>query len=135
MAAAPNRQLSMIEVLAMAQAALILLRTLRWFEIGSDLLDRGILILPVIAIFAYAPGAVIVAIALLYATFAWGEFAEFPWARSCGVIAGLLNLALIVGAVAEGEAVFRSLLWAIVPLMILCWALSPERSVGKTAHA
>ena len=131
-----KRGMRWVAVLALAQAILAVMRSLRWFEIGSDLMERGLLILPAIAMFAYARGALVAVIALLYATFAFGEFAERRWSRPCGVIAALLNLLLVVGAVMEGEAILRVLLWAIVPVIVLWHAFSPsERHVMKTAGA
>lgn len=121
-----SRGMTLVAVLALAQAILAVLRSLRWFEIGSDLMERGILILPAIAVLAYARAALVSVIALLYVIFAFGEFAERAWFRSCGTIAALLNLILVVGAIVEGEALLRALLWAIVPMIVIWHAFSPS---------
>jgi hypothetical protein len=130
-----GRGMTLVAVLALAQAILAVLRSLRWFEIGSDLMERGILLLPVIAMFAYARGALVFLIALLYGLFAFGEFAGRGGFRICGIIAAVLNLVLVVGAIVEGEAALRALLWAIVPIIILWQAFSPPERRAVKARA
>jgi len=50
---------TVIALLALAQAAFGVLRALGWFHIGSDLMGRGLLLLPMIGLVAYARGALI----------------------------------------------------------------------------
>jgi hypothetical protein len=128
-----NTKVTVVAVLALAQATLAVLRSLRWFDIGSDLMDRGILILPAIAVFAYARGLLVAVIALLYVLFAVGEFSGRGWGRTCGAIAAILNLVLVIGAVAEGEALLRAILWAVVPVIIL-WCVFSS-SPFRVEHA
>ena len=128
-----NRSLSLVAVLALAQAAFAVLRSLHWFDIGSDLMDRGLLLLPAIAVFAYARGLLVAAIALLYVLFAFGEFAGRSWGRTCGAIAALLNLLLVVTAIAGGEPFLRAILWAIVPVIVLWHVFSASQP--RAAHA
>jgi len=125
--------MTFVAVLALAQGILAVLRSLHWFDIGSDLMERGILLLPAIAMFVYARGAFVAAIALLYVLFAFGEFAGRTWGRSCGAVAAILNLLLVVGAVLEGEDIPRAALWAVVPVIILWQVFS--RAQGRAAHA
>ena len=108
-----------VAVLALAQGVLAVFRSLHLFDIGSDLMERGILLLPAIAMFAYARGALVGLIAVLYVLFAFGEFSGRAWGRSCGAVAAVLNLLLVVGAVFQGEDILRALLWAIVPAIVL----------------
>ena len=133
MAQASNSKMTFVAVLALAQGILAVLRSLHWFDIGSDLMERGILLLPAIAMFVYARGAFVAAIALLYVLFAFGEFAGRAWGRSCGAVAAILNLLLVVGAVLEGEDIPRAALWAVVPVIILWQVFS--RAQGRAAHA
>jgi len=132
-AQASNSKMTFVAVLALAQGILAVLRSLHWFDIGSDLMERGILLLPAIAMFVYARGAFVAAIALLYVLFAFGEFAGRTWGRSCGAVAAILNLLLVVGAVLEGEDIPRAALWAVVPVIILWQVFS--RAQGRAAHA
>jgi hypothetical protein len=130
---ASNSTTTLVAVLALAQGILGVLRSLHWFDIGSDLMERGLLILPAIAMFAYARGALVALIALLYALFAFGEFAGRGWARSGGAVAAVLNLLLVVGAVSEGEDIPRAALWAVVPVIVLWHVFSS--TPGRAAHA
>ena len=136
MAATPsNRAAPMIAVLALAQGIFGVLRALHWFEIGSDLMERGILLLPSIGMVAYLRGAVVAVIALLYVAFAVGLFTGRDWARPLGLIAALLNLVLVASAVVQGEPFLRALLWAIVPVIVIWHALSPagRRAINSGA--
>jgi hypothetical protein len=130
---ASNRGMTLVAVLALAQAALAALRSLRWFDIGSDLMERGILILPAMAMFAYTRGVLVAVIALLYVLFAVAEFGGRGWGRTCGAVAAILNLILVAGAIAEGEAFLRAILWAVVPILVLWHVFS--RSSGRAMHA
>jgi hypothetical protein len=63
-----------VAALALAQAVLGVLRALEWFRPGSDLMGRGILLLPATGVLAYARGTLVAVIALLYLVFAVGIF-------------------------------------------------------------
>jgi len=130
-----RNRMTVVAVLALAQAALGALRSLHWFDIGSDLMERGLLLLPAIAMFAYVRGAFVVMIALLYVLFAFGEFAGRGWARSCGAVAAVLNLLLVVGAVFEGEDILRAALWAVVPVIVLWHVFSSAPGRAAPARA
>jgi len=127
-----NSKVTLVAVLALAQAILATLRSLHWFDIGSDLMERGILLLPAIATFAYARGVLVAGIAALYALFAFAEFAGRSWGRTCGVVAAMLNLLLVIAAVVHGEAFLRAMLWAVVPVIVLWHVFS--RAQGRAAQ-
>ena len=78
-------------MLALAQAVFGVLWALDWFEIGSDLLGRGLLVLPLIGTLAYTRGFLIAGIALLYVVFAIGVLSRKGWARSPGVTVAVVN--------------------------------------------
>lgn len=82
--ALPKRSAGMtvIAVLALAQSALGVLRALQWFNIGSDLMGQGLLILPLVGMLAFARGGLVAAIALLYVTFACGALMRRRWSLS-----------------------------------------------------
>ena len=123
----PNRTVgvTVIAVLALAQGLLGVLRALRWFEVGSDLLGQGLLLVPLVGIVAYVRGALIIVIALLYIAFAFGLFSGRAWARSLGLAVATVNLLLVVSVLIQGEFFARDLLWLIVPVMVVCYLLSP----------
>ena len=127
-----NSKMTFVAVLALAQGVLGVFRSLHWFDIGSDLMERGILLLPALAMFVYARGVVAALIAILYLLFALGEFAGRGWARSCGAVAAVLNLLLVVGAVFEGEDILRAALWGVVPVIVL-WHVFAH-APGSAAH-
>jgi hypothetical protein len=118
----------LVAVLALAQAMLGASRALGWFQIGSDLLGRGIMILPVIGVMAFVRGAMIAGIALLYAFFAWGVLKGRPWARTIGLIAATVNLLLVLSLLIQDEFIMRSLLWCIVPVGVVWYLLGQPRA-------
>ena len=115
---------SLIAVLALVQAAFGVLRALGWFEIGSDLMGRGVLLLPIVGVMVFARGALIAGIALLFAFFAWGTVQGRPWARRVGLIAAAVNLLLVLSVLIQGESIMRGLLWCIVPVIVVGYLLA-----------
>ena len=123
----PNKTVgaTAIAALAIAQGVLGILRALHWFEVGSDLMEKGLLLLPLVGMVAYVRGAVVSAIALSYVAFAFGRFSDRAWARSLGLIAATVNLLLVVSVLIQGEFLARDLLWLIVPVTVVGYLLSP----------
>src|SRR5262245_55839081 len=118
---------SLIAVLALAQAAFGVLRALGFVRIGSDLMGRSVLLLPV-GVIVFARAALIAGIALLYALFSWGTWQGRPSARSFGVVAATANLLLVLSVLIQGEPVVRSLLWCIVPAILLFYVFGQSRA-------
>ena len=77
--------MTVIAILAAAQAFFGVLRAFDWFHIGSDLLGQGLLFLPLVGIIAYGRGLLVIAIGSLYLLFAWGLFMDRGWAWSLGM--------------------------------------------------
>ena len=130
--AVPNRTVAatVIALLALAQAAFGVLRALGWFHTGSDLMGRGLLLLPLIGVVAYARGALIAGIALLYICFAWGLFKGHAWARPVGFIAAAVHVLLVLSVLIQGELIAQALLWLIVPVTVVGYLLAPGRKNG-----
>jgi hypothetical protein len=118
---------TVIASLALVQAALGVLRALGWFHTGSDLLGQGLLLLPLIGLLAYARGALIAGIALLYVFFAWGVFNHRPWARTVGFIAAGVNVLLVLSVLIQGELLTQALLWLVVPAAVVWYLIVPAR--------
>jgi hypothetical protein len=114
-----------IAALALAQAVFGVLRAFNWFQIGSDFLGQGLLLLPMMGVLAYAWGFLVISIALLYALFAVGLFTEKNWAFSLGMMVAVINVLLVLSVVIQGESVSRGVLWLIVPSVIVWYLLSP----------
>lgn len=121
---------TVVAVLALVQSSAGVLRALHWFEAGSDLLGRGLLILPLIGVMAYARGALVAGIALLYVVFAVGVFTRKAWARSLGLTVAVVNLLLVLSVLIQGEAPVRALFWAITPVIILWYLLAQPVNRG-----
>jgi uncharacterized membrane protein (DUF2068 family) len=119
-----------IALLAFVQGGFGVLRALHWFDMGSDLFGQGLLILPLVGVVAFLRGAFITAIALLYVVFAWGMMLRRAWASWVGIVAAAVNLLLVFSVLAQGEPIGRTLLWAVIPLIILLYLLSA--SAGQT---
>jgi hypothetical protein len=128
-----NINRTVIAALAVAQGVFGVLRAFNWFQIGSDFLGQGLLLLPMMGVLAYAWGFLVISIALLYVVFAVGLFTEKSWAFSLGMIVALVNMLLVLSVVIQGESLARGVLWLIVPSVIICYLLSPAgREVVKS---
>jgi hypothetical protein len=115
---------TVIAALALAQAISGVLRAFNWFNIGSDFLGQGLLILPVLGVLVYAWGFLVVSIALLYGLFAVGVFTSKSWAPSLGMMVALVNVLLVLSVVIQGESFTHGVFWLIVPSVIVCYLLS-----------
>ena len=126
--------LVVVAVLALAQGAFRAVRTAEWVQIGRDLSQRGILLLPIIGDLAFVLAAVVAIIAALYGLFAWGLLARRGWAWSLGLAVVLLDLFAVGFALLAGESLGRALLWAIVPVILGGYLLAPagRRAIGVT---
>lgn len=119
-----STSVTLIAVLALLQAFFGVVRALGWFEVGSDLLGQGLLILPVVGVVAYARGFLVAGIALLYVLFAFGIFIRKGWAWSLGVTVAIVNLLLVVSALLQGIPFAQAVLWLIVPAVIVWYLFS-----------
>ena len=117
--------LVVVAVLALAQGVLGLLRALQWIQIGSDLVSRGVLLLPIIGAVAFARAALVALIAVLYGLIAWGLLARRRWARPLGLTVALVNLALVALPLLAGESPGPALLVMVVPVILVVYLLSP----------
>jgi hypothetical protein len=130
-----NINRTVIAALALAQAVFGVLRAFNWFQIGSDFLGQGLLILPALGVLAYAWGFLVISIALLYGLFAVGLFTEKSWVFSLGMMVALVNVLLVLSVVIQGESLSRGVLWLIVPLVIVWYLLSPAgREIAKDSR-
>lgn len=125
---------TVVGFLVLVQSVAGVLRALQWFEIGSDLLGRGLLIIPLIGVVAYVRGALVAGIALLYIVFALGIFTRKGWARSVGITVALVNLLLVVSVVVQGESLFAAIGWAIIPVIILWYLIALAAGEAGSAN-
>ena len=120
-----NTGMTIIAVLALAQSALGVLRTLHWFDAGSDLMGQGLLLFPLIGVVAFFRSGFVAVIAILYVVFAYGALVGRSWARWLGIVVAIVTLLLVVSVVIQGESHVRAAFWIIVPVIILWYLLSP----------
>ncbi|HWH78354.1 MAG TPA: hypothetical protein VNT76_13320, partial [Candidatus Binatus sp.] len=73
--------LTIVAVLALMQSALGVMRAFHWFDVGSDLLGQGLLLLPMVGVLVIFRGGLVAAIALMYVLFACGALQARSWAR------------------------------------------------------
>ncbi len=124
--------LNFVVILALVQAVLGIFRALQWFDVGTDLLGQGIVLLPVVGLIAFARGALIISIALAYVVFAIGLLWRKSWSWWVGLIVSAINVLLVFNVVIHGEPVSRAVLWLIAPISIAACLLS---SSGRAAVA
>lgn len=119
--------------LAVAQAVLGLLRAVHLVRFGSDLLGRGLLIMPAVGVLAIARGALVAGMAILYLVFAWGALKHRRWASRVGLVAALLNGFAVLDTLIAGEPASQALPWVVVPIVLFLYLLSPagDRALGR----
>lgn len=124
--AIPKRSAGMtvIAVLALVQGILGLLRALHWYNLGSDIMGQGLLLLPLLGVLAIFRGVFVAVIALLYVLFACGAFLGRSWARWLGIVAAAVTLLLVLSVVIQGESPVRALVWSIVPVVMIGYLVS-----------
>jgi uncharacterized membrane protein (DUF2068 family) len=120
-----NAGMTIVAVLALVQSVLGVLRTLHWFDAGSDLMGQGLLLFPLMGVVAFFRGGFVAVIAILYVVFAYGAFVGRSWARWLGIVVASVTLLLAVSVVSQGDSPVRALVWSIVPVIMICYLLSP----------
>jgi hypothetical protein len=118
-----------VVVLVIVQGVLALLRANQWFQIGVDLLGEGLLLIPLLGVVAIGRGALVAGIGLLYVLFAVGALAGKNWAWWMGLIAALMNVFLVLSLVLQGAPVAQSLVWVIVPAILLYYLFKHSASL------
>jgi hypothetical protein len=121
-----NTGMTIIAVLALVQSALGVLRTLHWFDAGSDLMGQGLLLFPLMGVVAFLRGAFVAGIAILYVAFTYGALLGRSWARWLGIVVAIVTLLLVVSVVIQGESPVRALVWSIVPVVMIGYLFSPR---------
>ncbi len=121
-----------VAVLAIAQGALGVFRAFAWFEMGTDLLGQGILLLPFVGLIALARGALVISVALTYVLFAAGLLWRRQWAWWVGLFVAAINVLLVVNVIISGESVARAGLWLIAPVVITAYLLSSSGRAAAT---
>ena len=122
--------LTVIAVLALAQAALGVFWAIKWFYLAGQLGERGALLLPLAGALVFLRAVFAMIIALLYLAFVGGVFARRDWAWGVGMLAVILNLLGGVGLILTSDEIGHVVVRIVVPIVILAYLVSPA---GRTA--
>lgn len=85
----------------------------------------GVLFIPLMGLVTVARGGLIGVVAVLYILFACGALMRKNWGWWAGLVAAVINALLVLSLVMQGEAVVHSLVWTIVPAILLWYLFSP----------
>jgi hypothetical protein len=124
--------LTIVAALALLQGVLGLLRSFDIVRFGVKLTGQGVLLLPMLGILTAARGGLVAIIALLYLVFAVGALRQDAWSWWVGLAAALLNGLLVVNTMVQGASIPLSLLWAVVPVVLVSYLFAPagRRALG-----
>jgi hypothetical protein len=117
-------------LLALAQGAFGLLRAYGWVQIGADLFRQGLLILPFVGTLAVLRGMFIAGVAFLYFLFFCGALLGSRWAWSVCLTAVVINLLLVLSALAQGVSFTQAVAWSVIPAVLIFYIFS---QMGRVA--
>jgi hypothetical protein len=122
-----NRTLSLkiVALLALVQGAFGLLRAYGWVQIGVDLFQQGLLIVPIVGAVAILRGMLIAVVAFLYFLFFWGALLSARWAWPVCFTVVVINLLLVLNAVGQGAPLIEAIVWTIIPAVLIVYRFSP----------
>ena len=126
----PTLTLKIIAFLAVVQGVFGLLRAYGWVQIGADLFRQGLLILPIVGTLAVLRGMFIAGVAFLYFLFFCGALLGSRWAWSVCLTAVVINLLLVLSALAQGVSFMQAIAWAVIPAVLLFYFFS---QMGRVA--
>jgi predicted membrane protein len=115
-----------ILALAVVQAIAGLLRGFNWLQVGSDLFDHGLVLLPVIGALTIMRGLFVWAVALLYVLFVIGALLRKGWARWTGATAAIITLIIVLNAAIQNGLLIQGIVWSIIPAILLIYIFSSE---------
>jgi hypothetical protein len=113
-----------ILLLALIQAVAGLLRAFNWVQLGGDLFHQGLLLLPMVGAVAVLRGLFITAVALLYFLFVAGAILGKSWASWVGATAAVINLLIVLGALAQGGFLAEAIAWSAIPVVLVIYLFS-----------
>ena len=93
-------------------------------QLGGDLFGQGLLLLPMIGAVAIMRGLFISAVGLFYVLFVIGALLGKSWAWYPGVTAAIINLLIVLSALAHGASIFAAIAWSAIPIILLWYAFS-----------
>jgi hypothetical protein len=118
-------RLILVAALAIMQGIFGILRAFEFFRLGINLSMQGILILPIFSAGAFTLGKLVLVMAFCYILFALGALLHQRWAWGLGLGISLVTGLVVLSVMRKGAADLWSLLWLIVPVVLVWYLLSP----------
>jgi hypothetical protein len=118
-------RLILVAALAMMQGIVGILRAFEFFRMGINLSMQGTLLLPILSVGAFTLGKLVLVMALCYILFALGALLHQRWAWGLGLGISLMTGLVVLMLMRKGAADLWSLLWLIVPVVLVWYLLSP----------
>ena len=100
-------------------------RTVRLLLIAVLTMMQGILVLPILGAVAFTWGKLMLVMAVGYILFALGALFNQRWAWGVGLGVSLVTWVVVLSLMLKGAADTWSLLWLIVPVVLVWYLLSP----------
>ena len=116
--------LKIMVTLGVVQGVAGLLRGFNWVQVGSDIFRQGLLLLPLIGAVAVMRGLFIVGVALLFLLFVVGALLGKSWAWWICLTAVIVNLIVVLSALAQGGLVVEGIAWSVIPVILLFYLFS-----------
>ena len=116
--------LKIVILLAFVQALAGLLRAFDWVQSGVNLFGQGLFLLPLVGTVSVMRGLFISLVALFYLLFAIGALLGQRWSHWLGLAAAILNLILVVSALAHGASLTEAIAWSAIPLTLVIYLVS-----------
>jgi hypothetical protein len=118
-----------IVLLALVQGVAGLLRGFNWVQVGVNLFGQGLLLLPFVGTVAVMRGLFIAVVAFLYVLFAIGGLLGRNWAWWPCLTAAIINLLVVLSALAQGASVVEAIAWSVIPVILLTYFISQRDAV------
>jgi hypothetical protein len=131
----PRSLAMIIALLVAAQGVFGFLRAMEWVQIGVDLFGQGLLVMPMIGVLAVARGWIIGLTAALYLLSASGLGLGKAWAWWIALIAGVVNVLLVLSSLSGGESVVRATAWLFVPFILFVYLFSAAGKRLRTGQS
>ena len=116
--------LKIMVTLGVVQGVAGLLRGFNWVQVGSDIFRQGLLLLPLIGAVAVMRGVFIAGVALLFLLFVVGAMLGKSWAWWICLTAVVVNLIVVLSALAQGGLVVEGIAWSVIPVILLFYLFS-----------
>jgi len=116
--------LKIMVTLGVVQGVAGLLRGFNWVQVGSDIFRQGLLLLPLIGAVAVMRGVFIAGVALLFLLFVVGAMLGKSWAWWICLTAVIVNLIVVLSALAQGGLVVEGIAWSVIPVILLFYLFS-----------